>query len=68
MEKCYCGRPLHYTSRDAEEVMHDMVARLGPNVRITVGSRTWLVPRHYIALHGISARDLPVLRFTEVTG
>jgi len=36
-----------------------LVDDLGELVRITTPDGTWLVPRHYIALHGLAAYDLP---------
>jgi hypothetical protein len=62
---CPCGQPLHYTNPLAERFVRDMVARLGPTIPVTVEGRTWLVPRHYIALHGLRAADLPHLGFPE---
>lgn len=50
-----------------ESYVRDLVTRLGPDVPITVGVRTWLVPRHFIALHGIVAATLPTLGFPEAT-
>jgi hypothetical protein len=75
-KRCSCGQPLHYTSEIIETAMALQVARLGPTVKVTVaadtGERTWEVPRHYIALHGLEAPELPRLAdklgFREVTG
>ena len=66
-QMCACGRPLHYSNPKARAFVADLVARLGPSIRVTVGGRTWLVPRHYIALHGIKAWALPSLGFPEAT-
>lgn len=41
--------------------MDTLVFRLGTEVEITTPTGTWLVPRHYIALHGIEAKALPQL-------
>ena len=35
-------------------------------VPVVVDDRAWLVPRHYIALHGLKAWELPGLGFQEV--
>jgi hypothetical protein len=44
-----------------------MVSELGTHTKVTVdGRRTWLVPRHYIALHGLKAEQLPGMGFEEV--
>lgn len=64
---CACGKPLHYRRPELRAMIERFVRELGPDVRVRVGARTWLVPRHYIALHGIRGRDLPWLGFPEVT-
>lgn len=55
---CPCGKPLHYASPENEAMVEELVAQLGEDVRVTVGDRSWLVPRHYIALHGLKAWEL----------
>jgi len=64
---CACGKPLHYSDPKNEQMVQRFVNELGENERVSVGGRTWMVPRHYIALHGIAARELPTLGFEEVT-
>lgn len=64
---CHCGKPLHYLNPAAQSYVEDMVKAHGPNVKVTAGGRTWLVQRHYIALHGLKAGDLPNLGFEEIT-
>jgi hypothetical protein len=46
--------------------MEEMIQRLGSTMPVTVGGRTWMVPRHYIALHGLKAVEMPFLGFEEV--
>jgi hypothetical protein len=65
-ELCACGRPLHYTSPITQHYVEKMIATLGSHVPVTVQGRTWLVQRHYVALHGLKAVDLPNLGFEEV--
>lgn len=66
-KRCHCGQPLHYTVPAIEAFMRKLVAEAGEFVDITVvGGKTYRVPRHYIALHGINAADLPTLGFEEV--
>ena len=66
-EMCHCGRPLHYNSSDIKAVVSAMVAEKGPRIEVTgPDGRKWLVPRHYIALHGLKPEDLPNLGFEEV--
>lgn len=66
-ELCHCGRPLHYTDPKVEYLIRAMVKKLGPTVPVQVDDRAWLVPRHWIALHGLRAQELPALGFEEVT-
>jgi hypothetical protein len=63
---CHCGRPLHYTDPDLQQKVQTFVDELGEYIPVTTGGRTWLVQRHYIALHGFKASELPDLGFTEV--
>ena len=62
-EVCGCGAALHYVDPQAEKQVRALVERYGPRIKLQVpGSRTAvLVPRHYIALHGLHARDLAYL-------
>lgn len=63
---CACGRPLHYRDPQIQAAVERLIAALGPTIRVTVGGRSWEVPRHYIALHGLKAAELPFLGFPEV--
>ena len=65
-ERCPCGRPLHYGDPGIQAIMEEFVARRGADIPITIDGRTWLVSRHYIALHGVKASELPHLGFPEV--
>jgi hypothetical protein len=62
---CHCGSPLHYTQQGLENYIQAMVDELGEMIRVTVDGRTWLVPRHYIALHGLRASEIATLGFQE---
>ena len=66
-ELCACGRPLHYANGYHRRWVEDIIASLGAEVKVTVAGRSWMVPRHYIALHGIKAVELPDLGFREVS-
>jgi hypothetical protein len=67
-ERCACGRPLHYTDPDVEEMVRALVAMNGEYVSVMVGNRVWLVQRHYIALHGLNAGELETQNlFREIT-
>lgn len=63
---CACGKPLHYSDPVIQQMVQSYVDKLGENEPVTVGGRTWLVPRHYLALHGLNAWELPALGFEEV--
>lgn len=58
---CPCGRPLHYSSHAIESYIQHYVEILGPTLDVTTPAGTWAVPRHYIALHGLKANELPEL-------
>ena len=65
---CPCGLPLHYTNPVIKRYVEDLIATKGEKIMVTTGSppRSWMVPRHYIALHGLKAAELPNLGFEEV--
>jgi ribosomal protein S27AE len=69
MEKetmCACGRPLHYNDKIVQEMTQLLVNELGENVRVSFGERTWIVQRHFIALHGINRKLCLEYGFPEV--
>ena len=55
---CPCGSPLHYYFRETYEAARVIVEKFGPSQPVTVGARTFLVPRHFTALHGLRGADL----------
>lgn len=65
-EMCACGKPLHYTDPDFQKIVEKLVAIKGPLLKVCAGGRCWLIPRHYIALHGVKSVELPFLGFEEV--
>jgi len=65
-EICHCGRVLHYYDPQVEATMRRLVKSHGAFMPITVGNRTFLVQRHYVALHGVQGANLPELGFEEV--
>jgi len=67
MERCHCGRPLHYSDPIVQRWVEMIVAVLGSHMEVTINGRTWLVQRHYLALHGLRGADLPRLGFEEIT-
>lgn len=62
-EMCYCGKPLHYSRPEIKEQIDKLIAKLGTHVDIICENKTYRVPRHYIALHGVNACDLDSLGF-----
>lgn len=61
-DRCGCRRPLHYHNPIIEAGMREQVARLGALIKQLDGEPDdFLVPRHFIALHGIRGQDLPAL-------
>jgi hypothetical protein len=65
---CHCGRPLHYSNPTIQQFVEALIAQKGEYQPVTVSGRTWLVQRHYIALHGLKGGELPSLGFKEVLG
>lgn len=61
---CDCGRTLKLHYRDPANYwrVQKLVEEMGPTVRLSVlGIGAWYVPRHYIAAHGVKAREVPQL-------
>jgi len=58
-KQCPCGRPLHYTLPFVGWLVEGQIADEGPEQVVEVIGHRWLVPRHYIALHGLKAEQLP---------
>jgi hypothetical protein len=54
---CACGKPLHYQNHELEGLIERMSARFGPEVVVEIGDKSYLVQRHYIALHGLKAKE-----------
>jgi hypothetical protein len=65
--RCHCGQPLHYSSPAIQRQVERLNAAAGDqDIVVTLNGRSWRVQRHYIALHGIKAVDLPTLGFAEI--
>lgn len=69
-ERCHCGRPLHYRVPEYRQFVEELIKLAGgdPFVTVCVAGRAWRVQRHYIALHGLKAQEIPHLGFKEVVG
>lgn len=48
-------------------MVEELIRQFGPDIVITTPQGSWLVPRHYVALHGIKAWELPSLGFPKVS-
>lgn len=67
MNKCHCGKELHYQNKTDEQKVQELVDKLGEYLPVTRGNKTFLVQRHWIALHGINqTTDLEAEGFQEV--
>jgi len=66
MEMCHCGKPLHYTDPAIKLFVEKYIRELGEMMKVKCNGKTYLVSRHYIALHGLKAVDLPSLGFEEI--
>jgi len=65
---CACGKPLHYSNERIKAMVEDLIAIQGEFIDVKIaGGKTYRVQRHYIALHGLKAENLPSLGFEEVT-
>jgi hypothetical protein len=64
-EMCHCGRPLHYSNPQTERVVREMVELHGEFLIVETSAGRWSVPRHYIALHGLKAAEVPALGFAR---
>jgi hypothetical protein len=58
---------LHYETEAARAIVERLIRQHGAFVPVTVGMRTFRVPRHYIALHGLRASECARLGFEEIT-
>ena len=65
---CACGELLHYTNPLIQMFTDRMIAKHGQTVKMktTSGDAWFLVPRHFLALHGIKGVELADLGFPRV--
>lgn len=63
--KCFCGEPLHYSDLNVYARIQKQVEEFGEMLEIAseTSGRIYLVPRHYMALHGVKADTLHLLGF-----
>jgi hypothetical protein len=67
VKMCACGQPLHYSDLELQQRVEKIVQEQGEEIKVVIGDRAWMVPRHYIALHGLSSVEVQYLGFREVT-
>jgi hypothetical protein len=58
---CACGLPLHYSDPNIQAIVQKIVDSFGECVIVACGDKSFRVNRHYIALHGLTASELPEL-------
>jgi len=64
---CHCGKPLHYRNAEIERIAKMFVMEFGEYIPVTIPNKgTWKVQRHYIALHGLKASEVPDLGFEKL--
>jgi hypothetical protein len=63
---CACGQPLHYDDPRTQAIVQQQCETLGQDIRVRIGTRIFLMPRHYLALHNVVAADVPNLKFPEL--
>ena len=61
LDGCPCGRGLHYTNPAQRHAVEKLVTLYGDTVKVRTPEGAWHVPRHWIALHGLAATELPSL-------
>lgn len=64
IERCACGRPLHYARLYDQMLTERLIAATGPEVPVKLNNRTWLVQQHYLALHGPT--NFEKMKFAEL--
>lgn len=73
---CPCGKPLHYRRDFDRRSVQRLVDQLGPLIRVVIDGgpdtgKAFMVPRHYIGLHGLQTEEIPALArrygFRQVT-
>lgn len=67
-ELCPCGRPLHYPDVASATAVRRLVALFGEHIMVTIGARRWMVPRHFIALHGLEGGAVGFRRLAALYG
>ena len=58
---CACGKPLHYSNPTTRKLVERLVLEIGEYIDVVVEDTTYCVQRHFIALHGLAGKELPLL-------
>lgn len=60
MSACSCGE-VHELSAEAREFWASFIDGQPPEISVGTPAGSWMVPRIYIAAHGLKAAELPAL-------
>ena len=58
---CACGKPLHYSDPNVQETVEGLVRQMGEFTDVVIEGNVYRVQRHFIALHGLTGYELPIL-------
>lgn len=58
---CPCGEIHFYPDGPTATYLAQMLLLLGSEIRVTTPEDSWMVPRIFIAAHGLVAAELPAL-------
>lgn len=61
IKRCACGLPLHYTDKAKELEITKDCESLGEWMPYHTINETYLIQRHYHALHGLKGNEIPLL-------
>lgn len=53
LDECPCGK--------THPQLAALITKFAREIKVTVGTETWLVPRIYIAAHGLKRNEIPTL-------
>jgi hypothetical protein len=64
---CQCGQPLHYQNPDIGKMVEELIEIRGEYIEVQVARnfKTYMVSRHFIALHGLKGKDVSKMGFME---
>lgn len=66
--KCHCGKTHKIdTKKPGWAAFIKFIDDYPPNIPVTIGDGTWIVPRMYIAIHGLKGKELSLLGFPKIS-